>query len=479
MNKIYLLLISFFFNFSLFAADGYHLKIKVLNNKSSMAYLAFYYAKQGNILKKDSSVFDEKTKLFKFDSEKKIVGGIYVMVFKDQTGNIEFLLDNGDEFEVKFDKEDIIPSARFVGSDVNKQFYEYQNFVEELAPKYQLIESNLAKCITKSDTMAQQQKIVALSKSIIDFRSNYIKKYPVGLASKIFSSMLEPELPTTYPKKADGTIDSNYKYKFIKQHYWDNFVWNDDRMINIPVYDKKLEEYFRYVVPTPDSFNKEVNMILEKHKDAREMYKYSLWWLTRYAENSKVMGMDESFVYIVEQYYMKGKAFWLSEENVGKYIKRAREISPSALGNPAPNLKVPDIDGNVMSFGDEYEKHDYTLIAFWSSDCGHCKREIPAIDSIISSLKKRFDVGIIGFHTEDVGEKWRSFIRDNRMNPDNWRHVHDPTGQSNYFSKFDVRSTPDCYMVDRNGLIVGKHVDDKSIEALLQILENKKKGKTE
>eukprot|EP01030_Chromulinospumella_sphaerica_P014279 gene14279-14072_t len=46
------------------------------------------------------------------------------------------------------------------------------------------------------------------------------------------------------------------------------------------------------------------------------MFHYTLWWITRYVENSKVMGMDEVFVYLVENYYMKGDAFWLKSDEL-------------------------------------------------------------------------------------------------------------------------------------------------------------------
>jgi thiol-disulfide isomerase/thioredoxin len=477
MNKFLLLAAFILLQCSAIAKDGYTLSVKVRNNQSTEAYLAFYYAKQGSMLKKDSATLDPTTQTFNFRSDRKLIGGIYVFVFKDQSGNMEFILDNGDDFEIVFDKKDIIPSAKFIRSPANTHFYEYQKYTEEMAPKYETVEQNLARGKkTKADSIEAQKDIAKLSASISAFREEYFEKYPDELASKIFRCMWEPKILDykDLPKKADGQIDSNYRYTHFKAHYWDKFVWNDDRIINTPIYDRKLEDYFKLVVSTPDSFNKEANRILSNNEDAKDMYKYSLWWLTRQTENSKVMGMDESFVYIVENYYMKGKAFWLKDSMLEKYYKRARQISPSTLGNPAANLKVADINGNIMSFGDEYIKHDYTLVTFWSSDCGHCKREVPAIDSIVRTLLPKYNIGIIGFHTEDVGEKWRSFVRDHKLTDDLWRHVHDPSGLSNYFSYFDVRATPDMYIVDRNGLIVGKHVDDKKIESLLQFIENKK-----
>ena len=65
-------------------------------------------------------------------------------------------------------------------------------------------------------------------------------------------------------------------------------------------------------------------MILAKAKGKPETFKYSLWYLTRWAETSKIMGMDEVFVYLVEEYYLKGKATWLDAEQLSKYINNPR-----------------------------------------------------------------------------------------------------------------------------------------------------------
>jgi thiol-disulfide isomerase/thioredoxin len=461
-----------------YAKDGYHIVVNVQNNQSPKAYLAFYYAKQGNILKKDSAEYNADKKQFVFHSDKKITGGIYLFVFKDQTGNMEFILDNGFDIEINFDKEKIIESATFKNSKENNQFYEYQKFTESVAPKFGTLNDALKTAKTDKDSTAIYNKLKALGQDMIDFRASFAKRYPDAITSKIFNCMWEPVAP---PAPKDEEIPGNFKWNYLKQHYWDKFVWGDDRMINIPMYDKKLEDYFRLVVSTPDSFNYEADLILEKQKDAREMFKYSLWWLTRYAESSKVMGMDEGFVYLVENYYMKGKAFWLADSMVEKYVKRAKQIAPNMIGNQAPILKVPDIEGNVMSFNDEFPLHEYTVVIFWSSDCGHCKKEIPRIDSALRPLMKKVSLKIIGFHTENIGEKWRTFNRENHLDSDLWRHVHDPNRVSNYNNYYDVRATPQVYLIDKSGKIVGKRLDHLNIVQLIEFLEKKrlKKGSTE
>jgi len=121
---------------------------------------------------------------------------------------------------------------------------------------------------------------------------------------------------------------------------------------------------------------KESDMLLEKTRGTKDMFHYTLWWLSQHFETSKVMGMDEVFVYIIEKYYMKGDATWLSTEELDKYIDRAQKISPNVLGNKGPEIVLPNIKtGKEESLLDMKAK--YTLLVFYSPNCMSCHCLIP------------------------------------------------------------------------------------------------------
>src|SRR5690606_18807217 len=134
---------------------------------------------------------------------------------------------------------------------------------------------------------------------------------------------------------------------------------------------------------------------------------YTLWWLTRNAESSQTMGMDAVFVHLVEKYYMKGDAIWLDAETLQKYIDRAKDIAPNVIGNLAPELKMPDIKGNMQSL--HGVKARYTVLLFWSPDCGHCLKELPILDSLYQSYLKGVDARIFAVRT-DAFERWQPEI---------------------------------------------------------------------
>jgi peroxiredoxin len=301
-----------------------------------------------------------------------------------------------------------------------------------------------------------------------------MKKNPTHFLSKLFNAIWEPEVPTELPTLPDGKKDSSYPRNFYKGNYWAKYDFRDDRLIYSPIYERKLDDYLtKLAVPIPDSIKAECDMLLKKCDGMPETFKYTLWYITRWAENSKIMGMDESFVYLVENYYMKGKATWLEQKDLDKYIDRAKKIAPNMIGQPAMDLRMQDTTGKIVPLSTI--KADYTLLIFWSPTCGHCKTEIPRFDSLYKTELKKRNIKMYAVDADNEDEKWRVFIRENKLN-DGWIHVSDPNHITNFRSFYDVYSTPTVYLLDDKKIIRGKRFDDKSLLGLLDWLDKKKKN---
>ncbi len=247
----------------------------------------------------------------------------------------------------------------------------------------------------------------------------------------------------------------------------------DDRLIHTPIFDSKLDEYFnKLVIPTPDSMEKEADWILARTSthDSSELFKYALWWTTRNAETSKVMGMDEVFVYLVEDYFLRGKAFWMDNETIEKYREAVYKISPNILGKVAPEMVMEEY-GTHKQIPLSSVKAKYTVVVFWDPTCGHCMKEVPALDSVYKAVLKAKGVKVYSVRTEGPEDKWQEFIKKNGLQ--DWINVYDPEHHSDYRSKFNVYSTPIVYLLDENKIILGKRLDHTNIAGLLELVEKK------
>lgn len=459
------------------AREGYHINLKIPGVKDSMVYLVHYYGKPlPTIYKRDSARFD-KNGIAKFDSnDSEFVGGIYMMLLSSRKSYFEFLLNKGDNMTITADLKNLPQGVSFKNSPENERFQEYVIFLKDYGKNQQQLQKELTGAKTKEDSIAVRKKTAAASKELSNYRRNYSQKYPNTLLATIFNALQIPQVPDGPHFLADGTTkDSNYAYNYYKSHFWDDFDFQDDRLIHTPLFDAKLDEYMnKLVYPWPDSVEKEGDRLLKKARGTKEIFKYTLFWLTKNAESSKVMGMDEVFVYLVENYYMKGDAFWLSSDDLSKYTDRAMKIAPNVIGNLAPEVRLP----NVATKKDEDllmgAKAKYTLLVFYAPNCGHCQRELPEIDSVYKAVLKSKGVKVFTVATEGDEKSINEFIAKNSLT--DWTNTWDPDHAGDWRGKYDVYSTPTIYLLNEKKIIKGKRLDHSNIAGLVDMIEKKEQS---
>ena len=461
------------------AHEGYHIQLKIPNVKDSVVYLVHYYGKPlPTIYKRDSARFD-KNGVAKFDSkDSDFVGGIYMMLLSDRSTYFEFLLNKGDDMTITVDKQKLPEGVTFKNSPENERFQEYVGFLKGYGAGQQALQKELSEAKTKDDSAAVRKKAQTSSKDLTNYRRDYSKKYPKTLLATIFDALEVPQVPEGVHMLADGvTRDTNFAYNYYKAHFWDDFNFQDDRLIHTPIFDAKLDEYMnKLVFPWPDSVEKEADRLLQKTRGTKDLFKYTLFWITRNVENSKVMGMDEAFVYLVENYYMKGDAFWLSNEELSKYTDRAMKIAPNVIGNLAPEVKLPNVvtkkEESMLNF-----KAKYTLLVFYSPSCGHCQKELPELDSLYKAVLKAKGLKVFTVATEGTEKAITDFIANNKLGE--WTNTWDPDHVGDWRGKYDVYSTPTIYLLNEKKIIKGKRLDHSNLAGLIEMIEKIEKNKTD
>jgi peroxiredoxin len=74
------------------------------------------------------------------------------------------------------------------------------------------------------------------------------------------------------------------------------------------------------------------------------------------------------------------------------------------LGRPAPDFKLPDLNGNSIALSSMRGK--VVLLDFWSISCGPCIREMPMIEATGESHKGELIVWGVSFDQPDRDRKW-------------------------------------------------------------------------
>jgi thiol-disulfide isomerase/thioredoxin len=361
-----------------------------------------------------------------------------------------------------------------MNSPENELFQKYVNFLKGYSVQQKELQNEYKAAKTHADSLVLRKKSVAASKELTNYRHEYVKTHPNTLLTTIFNALEVPQVPEGQHFLEDGkTKDSAFAYNYYKAHFWDGFNFRDDRLIHSPIYDAKIDEYMnKLVLPWPDSVEKEADMLLRKTHGTKDLFKYTLWWLTRNVENSKIMGMDEVFVYLVENYYMKGDATWLSNDELTKYLDRAQKIAPNVIGNLAPEIKLPNIITKKEESLQGMNAH-YTLLVFYAPTCGHCQKELPSIDSLYKAVLKGKGVKVFTVATEGDEKSIADFITKYKL--EDFINTSDMERKGDWRVKYDVYSTPSIYLLDEKKIIKGKRLDHSNIAGLVDMLEKQAK----
>ncbi len=292
----------------------------------------------------------------------------------------------------------------------------------------------------------------------------------------MLNAMKEPKLLMTHPVTRDDSLKNYYYYK---QHYWDGITFMDERLVRTPFFQPKFERYYREIISqAPDSIIQESDYQILLARTAPEMYKFLLNWLTDEYIYPKYMGQDAIFVHLFEKYHSVGATSWLNAKQMETISKRAYMLMANLIGEKAANLEMVDSLGKPVSLYDV--NADFTVVCFWDPTCGHCKEEVPRLDSIYQATWKKDNLKIFGVLSADIKDniiqEWVKFIADHHLGE--WINVYQPqakrddeekNNRAGYHQLYDVTVTPTLYLLDKDKRIIGKKLTWEQINELLKV----------
>lgn len=484
------------------------LDFKIHNVKDTTVYLIkyvgskLYYADTAQI----------KNGIVSFDGSKQEPGILGILLPGQKY--FEFIYDANDvSIETSF--PDFMKTMKVKKGKENQIFVSYMAYMKaEREKANKLKEQRKALDSTKiSERKTISKKIQAIGDEVAAYQTKIVNENPEALIGKVIKMSKDIQIPDA-PVDADGSpLDSNFTYHYFRKHFFDNIDLTDDRLVNTPILQKKLEYYYsdQMLIQHPDTLIKYLDVVLKKIPEGSMMYRFFVTNITAHFEKSKIMGLDKVTNFMVREYYCaqdaKGnhKGYWMDTTKIEDVCSKAHIRKNLMVGEIPPNLILPD-STNEKWYNLYNIKADYIILYFWNPDCGHCKKITPKLEQLyVEKLKDRnVKVYSVGDAQEAMFKDWKDFIKNKQLTfinvgvtPKLYKMAKDnpysilnsfkgiPKGTSledivnsiNYQKNYDVFATPTVFVLDKDKKIIAKSLSMAQIERMLDRLQGKENAK--
>ncbi|GGE39792.1 TlpA disulfide reductase family protein [Psychroflexus planctonicus] len=130
------------------------------------------------------------------------------------------------------------------------------------------------------------------------------------------------------------------------------------------------------------------------------------------------------------------------------------KVGATDIGAVAPDFSGPTPEGNKLNLKDAMGK--VTLIDFWASWCKPCRIENPNIVDVYQDYKdKGLSIVQVSLDKQNQKKSWTNAIEADNLG--DWHHVSNLMFWKDPIAvKYGVRSIPKAYLIDENGVIIGK-----------------------
>jgi len=449
LTILFFFLISLTFSPLLANESGHKISVEIENFDQTEAYLAGYIGDTPYIL--DTVAI--KDGVVVFSGEEQLEAGVYLIVLPPDNKFIQIFVDQDNQhFSLKANYAKLDEQAfAITGSRANQLFYEYVNFLSTKGPQARAIQTEIKAAQEAGKPVEElQEKLQAVNSSVKTYQKQLVKNNP----------------------NSQGEVQFQ-RYLFRKNHFFENINFTDSSLYRNPMLPKKVNYYLDQLTPaTPDSIIVGVDYILNKVKPVQKTFRYYLsQLLNQYAEEAQTkIGMDAVYVHLVDNYYARGMAPWLDEEQLEKIMLESQRRRPTLIGRRAMNIEMKKEDGSKISLYDIESK--YTVLYFWRYDCSHCKKSTPHVIEFYQKFKDK-GVKILGtcvkLKEKDMEECWK-YVHEKEM--EDWINVVDPGNLSKFTAKYDTRITPRIFILDKDKKILINRIGAEQLEEVMdQIIE--------
>lgn len=146
---------------------------------------------------------------------------------------------------------------------------------------------------------------------------------------------------------------------------------------------------------------------------------------------------------------------------LGKQLgERLLAAKGDLTGQPYKDFVSTTPEGAELSLKDILTQNKYTLVDFWASWCGPCRKENPHVVKTYEAFKAK-GFTVLSVSLDDNSERWKAAIEQDGMP---WHHVSSLKGWKEPAAQlYGVRAIPQNILIDAQGKIVATNLRGETL----------------
>ena len=271
------------------------------------------------------------------------------------------------------------------------------------------------------------------------------REYLLGIQDEALRDFLLPQIIPMTP-------DTNVYW--LRKHFWDYTDLNSKSTLINPFFEKNRKIYYEQVLGhDPDTAIKHMNRLFNGQMDD-QIRKVFVSTATYHYETSNYMGEDKVFVWLAQTFYNSGFADWMDKDDLAKIKEKSDGLSTELIGNPARDFAFDTKDRGRIKLSEV--QSPITILYFWDSTCGHCKKETPRLKKFYEEYKDK-GVEVVAITLENEFTSWNKYIDQNELT---WINGYESNFERpNFLWYYYIPSTPKKLVLDKDKKIIAKNLD--------------------
>ena len=234
----------------------------------------------------------------------------------------------------------------------------------------------------------------------------------------------------------------------------------------------KLNEYYEALKhESLDVQIQECDFLIESSTDSLVRQYVALDIYSHYIA-SPVMGAENVAVHLYDKWFQSGKVRMKSNEDLMAAQVHAEFNRRSLIGRKAQEIIMESIDGTVVNlYGETDSSGVFRVLYFYDTDCLKCMVETLLLKNLFSV--KSYPVEVYAIYTGDDREAWIRYAAE-KLKLSGAIHLWDPELMSDFQRKYGVVKTPRLFLIGPDEIILGRGLDVKALETMLDGLFSEK-----